>query len=262
MGLHVPPHPTAAGAAAAASELGQGQWVFARRPVGRAATLDDFELQPCPAPPPCGRGEALLRPHLISVDPTMRNSMSGPDHVASTTQTASYYRGGWQLGSPPSGRQVAVVMDVGPDTPGFSVGDLVVTRGPWALLHKADTAELVHCEAGLAPESNIATLGTGMSAVLPCKHIGQPKPGETAFVSGAAGMTGFCAAQTLKLLGCARVIGSAGTDEKCAELEAAGVQSFNYKTEAPLSALQRLCPDGLDIYFGAQHPKDRLRVLV
>ena len=36
-------------------------------------------------------------PHLISVDPTMRNSMSGPDHVASTTQTASYYRGGARL---------------------------------------------------------------------------------------------------------------------------------------------------------------------
>ena len=35
--------------------------------------------------------------------------------------------------------------------------------------------------------------GTGNASYLPIKHIGKPKEGEVAFVSGAAGATGFCA---------------------------------------------------------------------
>jgi len=49
----------------------------------------------------------------------------------------------------------------------------------------------------------------GLSAFLPIKHIADAKPGETAFISGAAGAVGSVAGQILKLKGL-KVLGSAG----------------------------------------------------
>ena len=69
-----------------------------------------------------------------------------------------------------------------------------------------------------------------------------------ATLSGAVGATGFCAVQILKNLGL-EVIGCAGNNDKVKLLESMGVKAFNYKTEKPLDALLRLCPNGLDIYF-------------
>ncbi len=52
-------------------------------------------------------------------------------------------------------------------------------------------------------------------------HIGQPLQGQTVFVSGAAGATGFCAVQILQKLGLI-VIGCAGSDDKVNLLERMG----------------------------------------
>jgi NADPH-dependent curcumin reductase CurA len=54
----------------------------------------------------------------------------------------------------------------------------------------------------------------GMTAYASLKKIAEPKAGEVAFVSGAAGAVGLVAGQLLKhVYGC-KVIGSAGTDDK------------------------------------------------
>jgi NADPH-dependent curcumin reductase CurA len=47
----------------------------------------------------------------------------------------------------------------------------------------------------------------GLSTYFPVVEIAQPKAGETAFVSGAAGAVGSLVCQLLKLFGC-RVIGA------------------------------------------------------
>lgn len=53
-----------------------------------------------------------------------------------------------------------------------------------------------------------------MAAYAGLKKIAEPKAGEVAFVSGAAGAVGLVAGQLLKhVYGC-KVIGSAGTDDK------------------------------------------------
>jgi len=49
----------------------------------------------------------------------------------------------------------------------------------------------------------------GLSTYFPCVEIGQPKAGETVFVTGAAGAVGSLAGQIFKSFGC-RVIGELG----------------------------------------------------
>jgi NADPH-dependent curcumin reductase CurA len=69
-------------------------------------------------------------------------------------------------------------------------------------------------------------------------------------VSGAAGATGSVAGQIAKIKGCT-VIGMAGTDEKCRWLtdELGFDGAINYKTQDVAAELDRLCPDGIDVYF-------------
>ena len=53
----------------------------------------------------------------------------------------------------------------------------------------------------------------GLTAYAGLLEIGEPKEGETVFVSAAAGAVGQIVGQIAKLKGC-RVVGSAGTDDK------------------------------------------------
>jgi hypothetical protein len=52
-----------------------------------------------------------------------------------------------------------------------------------------------------------------MTAYFGLLEIGKPKPGETVFVSGAAGAVGSLVGQIAKIKGC-RVVGSAGSQQK------------------------------------------------
>ncbi len=90
----------------------------------------------------------------------------------------------------------------------------------------------------------------GMTAYFGLIEICQPKAGETLVVSGAAGAVGSAVGQIGKILGL-RVVGSAGTDEKCERLRALGFdEAINYKTGKPYAeALKRTCPQGIDCYF-------------
>ena len=90
----------------------------------------------------------------------------------------------------------------------------------------------------------------GLTAYFGLLDIGQPKEGETLVVSAAAGATGSLVGQIGKIKGC-RVVGIAGTDEKCQWLtETLGFDAaINYKTEDVFKSLQKHCPQGIDIYW-------------
>jgi NADPH-dependent curcumin reductase CurA len=82
-------------------------------------------------------------------------------------------------------------------------------------------------------------------------EIGQPKPGETVVVSGAAGAVGSLVGQIAKIKGC-RAVGIAGGDDKIRWItEELGFDgAFNYKTEKDYRGrLRDLCPGGVDVYF-------------
>jgi NADPH-dependent curcumin reductase CurA len=105
----------------------------------------------------------------------------------------------------------------------------------------------------LAPvQAYLGTLGMpGLTAYVGLLDIGQPKAGETVFVSAAAGAVGTVVCQIARLKGC-RVVASAGTPAKVAWLrDVAGVDAaFNYKDVGSLAAeLGKHCPNGVDVYF-------------
>jgi len=81
-------------------------------------------------------------------------------------------------------------------------------------------------------------------------EIAQPKKGETLVVSAAAGATGSIAGQIGKIHGC-RVVGIAGTDEKCAWItkDLGFDAAVNYKHPDWKEKLAAATPKGIDIDF-------------
>jgi NADPH-dependent curcumin reductase CurA len=76
------------------------------------------------------------------------------------------------------------------------------------------------------------------------------KRGKTLVVSGAAGNVGQWACQLGKHLYGMRVVGIAGSDEKCRYLEEIGCDvAVNYKAKNFQEALFQACPNGIDLYF-------------
>lgn len=90
----------------------------------------------------------------------------------------------------------------------------------------------------------------GLAAHASFYNIGRPAAGETIFISTAAGAVGQVVGQLAKMEGL-KVIGSVGNFEKVRfttdELGFDG--AFNYREESTKDALDRLAPEGIDIYF-------------
>lgn len=90
----------------------------------------------------------------------------------------------------------------------------------------------------------------GNSAYYGFLDICKPQEGEVVAVSAAAGAVGQIVGQLAKIKGC-KVIGFAGTDEKCYKLESelGFDKAINYKNENVKELLKAAAPDGIDCYF-------------
>ena len=102
----------------------------------------------------------------------------------------------------------------------FAVGDLVVGTIGWQEYCTANPAdpsldlELIPPDIE-DPKLMLNVLGTtGLTAYVGMHDIGQPVAGDTVLVTAAAGATGAVAGQIAKIMGAARVIGTASTPEK------------------------------------------------
>ena len=221
--------------------------VLKSRPVG-LPTAANFALETAPVPDP-GDGEMLIRTLWMSVDPYIRGRISDRKSYAPP----------FGIDEPMDGYFVGRVE--GSNGGRFAVGTHVAgIGGGWKDFHVADGKLLREADPGIAPlQANIGVLGMpGQTAYVGLLDLGEPKPGETVFVSAASGAVGAVVCQIAKIKGC-RVVGSAGSDEKCAWLEReAGVDAaINYRTCGDLdAAVGAACPDGIDVYFenvGGEH---------
>ena len=204
-------------------------------------TADNFALVSVEVPAPSGPDQVLVRNRFISVDPYMRGRM----------RDTRSYTAPFGLDEPLTGGAVGEV--VGSTSDQFAEGDFVLHMFGWREYALAEPRQLTKVDPSLAPlQSFLGVLGMpGMTAYVGLLDIGKPQPGETVFVSGAAGAVGSEVCQIAKIQGC-RVVGSTGSQVKARWLEeVAGVDvAINYKETSNLrSELKKACPDGIDVYF-------------
>jgi len=122
----------------------------------------------------------------------------------------------------------------------------------------AGQARKVTATKGLSPSAYLGVLGMPtLTAYAGLLDIAVLQQRDVVFVSGAAGAVGSMAGQIAKLKGAARVIGSAGSDEKVRWLREIGFDAaFNYRARSVVEQLREAAPDGIDVYFdnvGADH---------
>lgn len=215
------------------------QITLAARPVG-FPKVSDFQLVYSPVPSPVA-GDVLVRSVYLSLDPYMRGRMNDAESYARPVAIGEVMTGG------------AVGFVVESRDPAFRSGDAVEGMLGWQEYAVAQARDLRKVDPVLAPISTaLGVLGMpGLTAYFGMLEIGDPEPGETVVVSGAAGAVGMLAGQIAKIEGC-RVVGVAGSDAKVAWLcdELGFDAAFNYNTaEGCERALEDLCPAGIDVYF-------------
>ncbi|WP_256992449.1 NADP-dependent oxidoreductase [Paenibacillus sp. XY044] len=208
------------------------------RPVGMPGP-ENFEFREGAVQEP-NDGQAVIRTLYLSVDPYMRGRMSD----------AKSYVEPFKLDEAISGGIVGEVVESKSDA--LQPGDKVIGMLGWRLYNTVDAGSVRKLDPSLAPLSAyLSVLGlTGLTAYFGLLDIGKPKVGETVVVSGAAGSVGMFVGQIAKIQG-TRVVGIAGTDEKCEYLirELGFDAAVNYKAAHFQEALAAACPNGVDVYF-------------
>jgi NADPH-dependent curcumin reductase CurA len=207
-----------------------------RRPNGMPR-LEDFESVEVELPP-LQDGEVRVANLLMAVEPPLRIMTGGETGMIKQIMVGEAIRG------PAIGR---VTESMAPD---LAPGDLVLnrTRG-WRDDYVCGRAELTTVQQR-APELSqyLGGLGfSGFSAYVGLEWVLDPGPGQTIFVSSAAGAAGAVVCQLAKRRGC-RVLGGVSTDEKrdwlLDELGLDG--AVNYRTTDLAGFLRDEAPDGLD----------------
>ncbi|SBT44616.1 NADP-dependent oxidoreductase [Micromonospora auratinigra] len=218
---------------------------LASRPQGWP-TADNFRLVSTEVPTP-GPGQIVVRNQYMSVDPYMRGRMND----------VKSYVPPFQLDAPLDGGALGEV--VASEAEGFTPGDTVLHGLGWREYALVDAKGARKVDPSLAPVSAyLSVLGmTGLTAYAGLLDVAAMKPGETVFVSGAAGAVGSMVGQIAKLRGAARVVGSAGSAAKVERLKALGFDAaFDYHDGPVYEQLKAAAPDGVDVYFdnvGGEH---------
>ena len=225
---------------------------LASRPVGRP-TAENWQFTTEPVAEP-GAGGVLVKTLALSLDPAMRGWMNEGKSYIPPVAIGEVMRAGG----------VGVV--VASNNPAFAVGDHVV-GGPGVQEYFSVAGEqikrsgLARIDLGLGTLTQwLNVLGMpGMTAYFGLMDVGQPQPGQTVVVSGAAGAVGQTVGQLARIKGC-RVVGIAGGPAKCEWVvrELGFDACIDYKAAAPAGAthwdavkdgLKQHCPNGVDIYF-------------
>jgi NADPH-dependent curcumin reductase CurA len=209
-------------------------------------THENFALREIESPA-LGDGQVRVRNLWLSVDPYMRGRMND----------AKSYADPFALDAPMGGGTVGEVVES--KAVGVAVGDKVQHMAGWrdeAVLEAKAVQKLPALD--VPDQAFLGMLGMpGMTAYYGLLSIGAAKPGETVFVSAAAGAVGSTVVQIAKAKGMT-VIGSAGGADKCAWVKSLGADHvIDYKAVGSLvKALAAAAPNGIDVYFdnvGSDH---------
>ena len=213
-------------------------WTLASRPNGMP-TPDNFALTDI-ALPDMADGMVRVRNRWLSVDPYMRGRMND----------VKSYVPPFAIGEAMQGGAVGEVIESRAD--GYAAGDHVVHMAGWRDEAVLPAAMLQKIPAGDIPvQRYLGHLGMpGMTAWFGLLAVAEAKPGETVFVSAAAGAVGSAVVQIARAKGMT-VIGSAGGADKVALVRSLGADAaIDYKADGSLvKALMTAAPKGIDVYF-------------
>jgi len=214
------------------------QFRLAARPAGLPKKSDwNFTAEPVAQP---AEGQVLVKVLQLSLDPAMRGWMNEGRSYIPPVGIGEVMRAG------------GVGKVVASKDPKFAVGDTVsgaMGVQEYSLVDAKHLAK-IDLRVGTIPQW-LNVLGMpGMTGYFGLLDVGQPKPGETVVVSGAAGAVGQTVGQVAKIKGC-RAVGIAGGKAKCDFVvhELHYDACIDYKGGDLKDGLKAHCPKGVDIYF-------------
>jgi len=214
--------------------------ILAARPSG---LVDEHtvRMEEGPVPEP-GQGQALVRVRYLSIDPTIRTWMDDAPGYLPPIGLGEVVRAG------------GVGEVVASNSPRYAPGDMVFGMIGWQDFVIADDGEasMQVIPPGIEPTLVLSVFGvTGMTAYFGMLDVGRVAEGDTVVVSGAAGATGSVAGQIARIKGAAKLVGIAGSPEKCAWIvdELGFDQAVNYRTDDVAATLRAACPGGIDLYY-------------
>jgi NADPH-dependent curcumin reductase CurA len=216
---------------------------LAARPVGNVGPeCWQFTDEPVAEP---DEGGVLVKTLSLSLDPAMRGWMNEGKSYIPPVGIGEVMRAGG----------IGVV--VASKNPGYAVGD-TVSGAPGVQEYWRLTGDQLQRSALPKIDLRLGTVNQwlnvlgmpGMTGYFGLMDVGQPKPGETVVVSGAAGAVGQTVGQIAKIKGC-RVVGIAGGAAKCEWVvnELGFDACIDYKAGNVKAGLKEHCPKGVDIYF-------------
>lgn len=219
-------------------------------PVG-IPTNADFEITEEPVPALASEGDVLFRATHMSLDPVMRR------YLPHSSTSAGPIGGTATVG------EIAMAAPFPPYHPmvGAFVGEVLESRDPrfvpgdrvrgghlWQTHHvvPGDCVQLVEHDD---PFEELGLLGMpGMVAWCGIR-VADLRTDETFVVSAAGGAIGMLAGQLAKAAG-ARVIGIASGEKASYVVDSLGFDaSIDRRASDVGTELDRLCPDGVDVYF-------------
>lgn len=203
--------------------------------VEGALTPDHFTVADVALPEPTP-GTVLVRNRIMAVTAAMRTMMTG----------AELPMPAFVPGQALWGAAIGEVVEA--PGGGFAPGDLVQHDRGWREYALVDAGRARRIDPDLLPDP-AAHLSQGATAWGALVHIAQVRPGDTVFVTGAAGGVGSIAGQVARRLGARRVIGSTGSAHKAEYL----VKELGYDevvirgTEPIGKQLREAAPNGIDV---------------
>ncbi|MEV0292234.1 SDR family NAD(P)-dependent oxidoreductase [Nocardia sp. NPDC050710] len=179
----------------------------------RSRLLSALAWRRCPRRDP-GPGEVEVRMRVIGLnykDPLKVMGILGERELAGTF-----------FGTSPGMEGVGTVVRLGAGVEDVAVGDLVAiaAKGMMRRYHIVGQHAVIRLPEGAEPGfcTSTTAFGTAEYALLDLARL---RPGETVLIHGAAGGVGSAAIQVARAAG-ARIIGTAGTDERRAHILALG----------------------------------------
>ncbi|KAJ3547915.1 hypothetical protein NM208_g1265 [Fusarium decemcellulare] len=196
---------------------------------------------------PLEEGEVLIKTLYISNDAAQRVWIVAPE------SRPRAYVPPVEIGDVMRARSLGKVIDTRSSR--LPSGSLVLVPGGWSeyVVALDDKCTIVPTDSGFNASQYLGALGvTGLTSYYGLVEIAKATSEDVVVVSGAAGATGNIVVQVAKhLLGCKKVFGIAGTDEKCDYVRSLGADDcFNYKSTNFQDDMARKLGTEVDVFFG------------